>query len=197
MTHGAVVFGRHPKRLHDADSDAALLSTWVGGTADELLRLADGGGWARAARWIASGAVSAVPPWAHDSRRPESALGELMLRSACTEVAAAGALLLQVGRDAQTLASTSGPSRSAVLRSIQDGLQQLASELDIDLPRQRLVNEDAGAVSRPTTSSSDLPGSLAAWSAPPSSALGSTTSSRTRSSPRTVPAVRHTTCWAS
>ncbi|MFJ3029994.1 hypothetical protein ACIPEQ_14240 [Curtobacterium sp. NPDC087080] len=162
MTHGAVVFGRHPKRLHDADSDAALLSTWVGGTADELLRLADGGGWARAARWIASGAVSAVPPWTHDSRRPESALGELMLRSACTEVAAAGALLLQVGRDAQTLASTSGPSRSAVLRSIQDGLQQLASELDIDLPRQRLVNEDAGAVSRPTTSSSDLPRSLAA-----------------------------------
>jgi hypothetical protein len=161
MAHGTVVFGREPKRLHSADDDAALLSRWGGGDEDELLRLAGDGGWQRAERWIGSGAVHAVLPWTHDDGPPESVLGGQMLRSASSEVAEAGTLLLRIGQDAAAVASTSGVARSALIGSIQTSLHRLASDLDIEFPQERLVNEDAGATAGSEVPSDGLADSLA------------------------------------
>ncbi|WP_167542389.1 lantibiotic dehydratase [Rathayibacter tritici] len=144
MIDGTVSFTRRALQLSDADVEARALSQWTGGDEGELLGLAGDGGWPRVERWISATAIQACIPWEADTERPENVLGKLMMNSPAGDIAEAGVDLLEVGRQAEEVASLSGEARSEAVEAVSRRLERIADVVGVILPRCRLIDEDAG-----------------------------------------------------
>lgn len=145
MVSGAVVvFGERTVRVRSGDADVLTLMGWEGGDASSLLALAGGpDSRTRARRWVDSGLVEATVPW-DDETDACGALAGLAKRSTDESVRAAGDSLDTAAEAARSVARRSGAQRTREIRRAEGLLASTAAHLGMELPRIRLIDEDAG-----------------------------------------------------